>query len=438
MKKRLLVAEHLSISLAVLSILCGLIFFSFSLIQDVWNNSQRYFSSGLSVSETQFYIVYMALVLISVFVSYIIYLLLTSRTRAEIMATNFTKSLSESLDQFRKLYEGAPVPYIILNKKGEIIESNKAALRFFGVVEREIKDKNLFSFVPKEDFEKTEKLLQYYKSNIPINKEEIRMVTKNGEIKWVMLSVFEMINPKDFSYTGLATIFDITDRKQLDQAKTEFVSLASHQLRTPVATVKWYTDMLLSGGLGQLELKQTEYIDTIHKVNEGMIGLIELLLNVSRIEIGTLKVDTKIINVIEITDSVLLELSSQIQERKIKINKQYSDNLKSIKSDPKLLRIVIQNLLSNAVKYAPVDGEVDIIFKESFSEKTITVSDNGIGIPEGEQGKIFTKLFRAGNAHDSQGTGLGLYLVKSIMETLGGNISFVSEENKGSTFTINL
>ncbi|MEK7635455.1 MAG: PAS domain-containing sensor histidine kinase [Patescibacteria group bacterium] len=438
MKKNLLLVEHLSISTVVLVILFGLIFSSFSLIQNVWTDPQRYFSSELSVSETQFYVVYMALVLISVFVSYIIYLLLTLRTRAEIMVLDKTKSLLISLDQFTKLYEGAPVPYIILNKKGEIVESNKAALRFFGVVEKEIIDKNIFSFQPKEDSEKADKFLQYYKSNIPINKEEIRMITKSGEVKWVMLSVFEMKDLKDPTHTGLATIFDITERKQLDQAKTEFVSLASHQLRTPVSTVKWYTDMLRSGSLGELQPKQTEYIDTIYKVNEGMIDLIDLLLNISRTEIGTLKMDIKAANVIDITDNILVELSSQIQEKNININKQYNNKLKNIKSDPKLLRIVIQNLLSNAVKYAPQGGEVGIIFKDSLIEKTISVSDNGIGIPKGEQFKIFTKLFRASNTHDSQGTGLGLYLVKSIMKTIGGDISFISEENKGTTFTIKL
>jgi two-component system, OmpR family, phosphate regulon sensor histidine kinase PhoR len=436
MRKSLLLAEHLTISVVMLIILLGIVFLSFSLVKDVLMDPQRYFSTDLSVSEVQFVIVYLSLVIVSVLVSYIIYLLLTLRTRAEIMVLKANKTLSASLEQFKRLYEGAPVPYIILNEKGEILESNKAALRFFGVVQNEIEGKNLFSYQTKENLEKAEKLLQYYRSDIPIDKEETQMITKSGAVKWVLLSVFEMRDLKNYGRNGLATIFDITERKQLDQAKTEFVSLASHQLRTPVSTVKWYTDMLLSGSFGELLPKQTEYMNIIQEVNEEMIGLIDTLLNVSRIEIGSLKPDLKKINVEELAESVLTELSSQIEEKNININKQYNNNLENIESDPKLLRIVIQNLLSNAVKYTPPDGEVSIVFKDSFTEKAIIISDTGIGIPEKDQDKIFTKLFRADNAGSSQGTGLGLYLVKSIMKTMGGDISFVSEENKGSTFTI--
>jgi len=238
----------------------------------------------------------------------------------------------------------------------------------------------------------------------------------------------------------LATIFDITEQKKLDQAKTEFVSLTSHQLRTPVAAVKWYMDMLLSGNLGELSPKQEEYVNRIHKVNEEMVDLIDTLLNISRIETGSVKVELKQTNVIELTESILLELSSQIEEKRINIIKQYNDNLKNIESDSKLLRIVIQNLISNAIKYTPEGGSVSITFKDFLGDKAIIVSDTGIGIPEEEQDKVFTKLFRANNAKNigSQGTGLGLYLIKSIIEAMGNSIDFVSKENKGSTFTIKL
>jgi len=125
----------------------------------------------------------------------------------------------------------------------------------------------------------------------------------------------------------------------------------------------------------------------------------------------------------------------------LSINKQYGDNLKDIESDPRLLRIAIQNLISNAVKYTPDGGSITITFEDSVGEKAIIISDTGLGIPKEEQDKVFTKLFRADNVRNiknSQGTGLGLYLVKSIVETMGGSIGFVSEESRGSTFTIKL
>lgn len=439
MHKKTVLIEHAIISLVSLFVLLSLIYLGSYFMSDMFSNPQRYFDIDLSPDEFKILAIKLLFIVSSVFISYAIYLILSSKTRGEIIAFNFNKSLTASLSQLNKLYEEAPVPYVLLNEDGKIYKPNKAALRFFGMSLNEIEGKNLFQCEPKEDSEKVEKLLRYYRSGVPINNEEIRIVTKNEQAKWVLLSIFK-IKTEEPNRSGLATIFDITERKQLDQAKTEFVSLASHQLRTPVATVKWYLDMLQSGDLGELSLKQKDYLDRMHNVNEEMVSLIDTLLSISRIEIGTIKPDIKPTNVIDLAESVLSELSFQIQEKNLAIDKQYGENLKDIKSDPKLLRIVIQNLISNAVKYTPKNGSISIILKDSILDKSITVSDTGIGIPESQHDRIFTKLFRADNARkvDSQGTGLGLYLIKSLVETMGGSISFSSKENEGSTFIIKL
>jgi signal transduction histidine kinase len=268
------------------------------------------------------------------------------------------------------------------------------------------------------------------------------MITKSGSVKTVLLSVFAVKNPASSESTGLAMIFDITEQKLLDQQKTEFVSLASHQLRTPLATAKWYTEMLISGDIGEISPKQKEYLERLHMANEEMIDLVDVLLNVSRIEMGTLAIDKKLINVQELTESVLAELSMEIEKKEIHIEKKYNNNLQSVKTDSKLLRIIIQNLIGNAVKYTARGGSVSVVFEESLiNGKKIIVSDTGIGIPKEDQDKIFTKLFRAENVRKLEnvsGTGLGLYLVKSIVNSMGGDISFESEENKGSVFTIKL
>jgi PAS domain S-box-containing protein len=329
----------------------------------------------------------------------------------------------------------------MLNSNGEIREPNKAALRFFGVEQAEIEGKDFFSFQAKNDEVISKNLAQRFKLNIPINREETIMIDKNGKSKWIQLSIFDMQNPASKTRTGLATIVDITELKQLDRAKTEFVSIASHQLRTPLATVKWYTDMMLSGGTGELSEKQKDYVSRLYNVNEDMIDLVETLLNVSRIEIGKLPIERKPTNVENITQSVLEELAPQIAKMGLKIEGQYNGLLQNVESDPKLLRIVIQNLISNAVKYTPQGGTITISFEESSNEKMVVVADTGYGIPKEDQDRIFGKLFRAGNVvkmASSQGTGLGLYLTKSLMEMLGGTISFKSEENKGSVFIITL
>jgi PAS domain S-box-containing protein len=439
MPKKELIKKHFISSFAVLVSLIGFFGFAlFALHQPVFTMKIGAYSTD-TFAFLQFKILAISAVVISTLIAYIIYLYLTSDTRTQLLILSATKDLFESKEQLLKIYESAPVPYLTLDNKGDITDLNKAALRFFGVVAEEMLRKNFFSFLVDEDKERAVQLAQHYGLRMPINREEVRMVNKNGDVHWVLLSVFDMGSSVKNSRLGLVTVFDIDDQKKLDQTKTEFVSLASHQLRTPLATFKWYIEMLLSGGLGELPQKPKEYVSKLCSVNEEMIGLVDTLLNVSRLELGKLVVEKKPTDIQEIVVSILTELSSQITKKNITIKKEYGSGFKNFESDPHLLRIAIHNLLTNAVKYTPEAGCVTITLGESLSGKVISVSDTGVGIPKSEQGKIFQKLFRASNVKDvsaSQSTGLGLYLIKSIVENLGGKISFESEEGKGSTFTI--
>ncbi|MCX6718822.1 MAG: PAS domain-containing sensor histidine kinase [Candidatus Taylorbacteria bacterium] len=349
------------------------------------------------------------------------------------------RGLSLSRDQFKKLFEEAPIPYFILNNKCEITDLNKAGLRFFHAVPEDIIHKDFFSFVAEEDAEYARYLSSSCMSGAPLDKKEIRMISKKGEKKWVQLSVLGITESNNKSLTSLATVFDITDQKNLDQAKTEFVSLASHQLRTPLASIKWYLEMFAHSATGELNPKQTEYLKVLSGVTADMIDLVDTLLNVSRIEIGKISIETKPTNAQEVTDSVLVELATQINKKKMVIVKQYNDILTGMKSDPKLLRIVIHNLFTNAIKYTPEGGMITVQFEDTGGRNQITVTDNGYGIPLAQQDKIFTKMFRADNVKDvstSQSTGLGLYLVKSLVEAMGGAISFHSVEGKGTSFMV--
>lgn len=440
MKNKDINIRHALFSLLSLVILFLLVYFSFSWINKIASENNN-FLFGSSVDLINEYAVRILVITVSVLVSYIIYLLLSSKTRATLVAEEMTKSLYASLEQMSNIYEEAPVPYMTLDNKGVIEDPNKATLRFFEVTPKEIEGVNLFSLISKEDKEKAENLFLHYDSMVPINMEEVRMTTKTGKTRSILLSIFRTENTKKGGKIGLASIFDITERKELDKAKTEFLSLASHQLRTPSATIKWYIDSIVSGDLGEITEKQKEYLERVQKVNENMIELVETLLNVSRIEIGSLKIEKAEVDVPQIIDNVLVELSAIIENKKLNVIKEYQGSLEHAEADPKLLRIVIQNIISNAVKYTPSMGMVKITLKDSFGEKAIIVSDTGIGIPEEDRSKIFTKLFRAHNAQkesESQGTGLGLYLVKSIIETMGGSIDFVSEVGKGSTFTVKI
>ncbi|MBN2094203.1 MAG: PAS domain S-box protein [Candidatus Zambryskibacteria bacterium] len=434
------ITKYIITSLCIFLISLSLFVFSSGLLKNFFGDPNKYINSHFSAEDIRFFILNVLLIFILLLISWIIYLLLSVEYRAASIAGEETESITISLTQFTKLYEESPVPYVILDEAGNINDPNKATLRFFEASREEIEGQNLFYFCSKEDKEKSEKLFEYYKSDMPINKEELQFNTKKENQKFALVSVFLT---KGFgpSNKGLATIFDITERKKLDKAKTEFLSLASHQLRTPTATIKWYADMLLSGSLGEFNEKQKDYINTIQKVNQNMIEITNTLLNISKIEVGSIKPEKKLVNVKELTESIFTELNPQISEKNLNIKKQYNDKLKNVEIDPKFLKIVIHNLISNAVKYTPEGGTISVKFEDSSQGRMIIVSDTGIGIPKAEQDKVFSKLFRAENARNvgtSQSSGLGLYLVKSLIENMGGNIEFSSIENQGSTFIIRL
>lgn len=235
---------------------------------------------------------------------------------------------------------------------------------------------------------------------------------------------------------------DITKEREIDKMKSEFISLASHQLRTPLSSIRWYLELLLGGrgGSGAPNDRQKEYLSVVNESNIRMIELVNSLLNVSRIELGTFMIEPAEENIIEIVDSVLTELTQPISEKNLKIEKNYDQSFPKMLVDKKLMRIIFQNLLTNAVKYTPPEGKIEVCVIKENENMLIKISDTGYGIPNLQKSRIFTKLFRADNvkAKETEGTGLGLYIIKSILDNSGGAITFDSEENKGTTFYVRL
>ena len=245
----------------------------------------------------------------------------------------------------------------------------------------------------------------------------------------------------DNKIIGAVEVFrDITKEREIDKAKTEFVSLASHQLRTPLTTVSWYTEMILKGDVGKVIPDQKKYLKEIYQGNKRMIELVNTLLNVSRLELGTFNANPQPTDAIAIAKSVLDEQKPNIEKKKLVMVENLSKDIPIFSTDPKLLRMVFQNILSNAVEYTAPSGRIELTVSCDTKTVAIKVSDTGYGIPKNQQSQIFTKLFRADNvrAKDTDGTGLGLYITKSVVENSGGKIWFESEENKGSTFYVTL
>lgn len=238
----------------------------------------------------------------------------------------------------------------------------------------------------------------------------------------------------------IEVVRDITQEEEIDRAKTEFVSLASHQLRTPLTAMRWYIELLLKGSMGPLTPEQKASLQEVLASNLNMIELVGALLSVARIEVGTLTVAPALSNIEQLASSVVSELKPEITEKQLHFTEEYDTHIPPMLLDPDLTRIIFQNLLTNAVKYTPVGGSVSLKIRRKGHSVHIEIADTGYGIPKQQQKQLFTKLFRADNVRqkDTNGTGLGLYIVKSIVENSKGKIWFKSEENVGTTFYVQL
>ncbi len=235
---------------------------------------------------------------------------------------------------------------------------------------------------------------------------------------------------------------DITKEEEVDKAKTEFVFLASHQLRTPLTAINWYVEILQGGDAGPLNDKQKEFLLEIDNGSKRMVALVNDLLNVSRLETGRLKIEPVATNLVVFIKDVLKEIEPLIQAKGCQLSLELPQEKVLVKVDQMLLRQVIINLLTNAITYSSIEKKSQIIvsLKVSLNGYTIKITDNGIGIPKEAQSRIYEKFFRADNARTvvAGGNGLGLYLTKQIMDVSGGSIGFESESNKGTTFYVTI
>lgn len=354
-------------------------------------------------------------------------------------------NVEKEKDKLNKILYSIGDGVFVVDKNYNIILYNQAASRISGYTVLEAKGKNyqeIFHFVNEKDglpnYEFIEKAFSTGK--IQEMSKDTLLINKNGEKIAVADSAAPLVG-RDGKTIGCVVVFrDVTKEREVDRAKTEFVSLASHQLRTPLSAINWYAEMLIAGDAGKLTREQKEYVQEIYNGNQRMVDLVNALLDVSRIELGTFSVEPVEVDLKKIMDIVVNELKNKIDTKKLNFSSRVDKHLKSYNGDPKLLNIIFQNLISNAVKYTPDGGEVKVQIKKGIEHLHILVADSGIGIPESQKNKIFTKLFRADNVResDTEGTGLGLYIVKSIIEQSGGSVSFVSKQNKGTVFTVKL
>lgn len=275
--------------------------------------------------------------------------------------------------------------------------------------------------------------------------DDLKVLTTVGmEISLAMENILLYEKEKRFNYKLRAEIAKATRQLQeqnqelqrLDAAKDEFVSIVSHQLRTPLTGIRWFTNLLLGNKKKNLNKEQLDFLEQINTSNKKMIQLVNDLLDVSHIETGyKFKITKEDCLVFPIIQDVLKENIMLIKTKGLKIKNHVPKNLK-IKADRVKIRQVWQNLLSNATNYSPRGKEITIAAEKGADGPIFSVKDEGIGIPQKQQNRLFEKFFRAKNAalQDPNGTGLGLYITRGIIHGHGGDIWFKSAESKGTTF----
>ncbi|MCK4781790.1 HAMP domain-containing histidine kinase [Candidatus Parcubacteria bacterium] len=227
---------------------------------------------------------------------------------------------------------------------------------------------------------------------------------------------------------------------EASRMKTEFINIVSHQLRAPLTNLKWSAEILTSGKLGNVQEKHEEYFGILKENSKRMEDLINDLLTVSRLEQGQLPFKKKEISLDSLTEEMISGFDSFVKASNIKLTFKSEKKPFLIYTDPHQLKIVIENFLDNAIRYIHKKGEINVYLSARGKDAYFEVKDNGVGIPKKDQRYIFQKFFRSKNAlrHQTHGSGLGLFITKSIIKRLGGKIGFNSEENQGTTFWFTL
>lgn len=371
--------------------------------------------------------------------------------------TREARRLSEEKGRTEALLASLGEGVIAVDRRGRVVAMNPAAERMFEVDFRGIRGRHVSEAI----------VLQDEKGRpIPEDERPITISLKTGKTNSTSLAAALYFTRKDGSRLPIAVtstvvkagsdllggvdVFrDISKEKEIDRAKTEFVSLASHQLRTPLTTAKWYLELLQSDGNGFSSGQKTN-LEEVRRSFQRMSELVNDLLSVSRIERGVFSAVQARVDPVELTKKVIEDYRLQLEEKGITLEETYDGPPEAVIADPQLLHIALEDLVSNGIKYSSSRGTLTIVLSRKRTGEEvggrkvrkdsllIAVADTGWGIPKHQQDQIFTKFFRAKNVLDREveGTGLGLYITKAIVEKFGGEIWFESEEGKGTTFFV--
>lgn len=328
-----------------------------------------------------------------------------------------------------------------VNLKGEIIIFNRVAEKLIGFNRSQIINQHydqilqFYNSKTKENYGQFINKVLLEGKDISLPADTVLVTAEKAEIP-VAVNSSPIRNRKGIIAGGIVVFRDITHEKEIEEIRTDLISIASHQLRTPLSEIKGLISLLVDNVGGELEPKQREYMDLLNVANERMINLVNDLLNISRIEQGRLQLNFASCNLGSLAKEVHQSLVFRAGEHKQKFLLTVDPNLPNVTCDPEKTKEIISNLMENALKYTYDGGTINSRVTANQVGVWVLVKDSGVGIPKNHQKDLFQKFSRVENplSRLTTGTGLGLYAVKQLVEKQNGRVWFESIEGKGSTF----
>lgn len=275
---------------------------------------------------------------------------------------------------------------------------------------------------------------------VTITKSEQRIETRSGGRVWTEISYSPIFDDTGRVTSGIAIIRNISKDREVEEIKSDFISIVSHELRTPLTAIKGFLSMTLKHDFGPLSEKQYHYLSRVYQSNQRMIDLVEDLMDATYIESGKISLNIAPVALDAVAASVVSEVAAKGAAGQIMINIRRRQRLPLVLADETRLHQIVLNLVDNAIKYSHPGTEVQISFRVAADELITTVTDHGVGIGKSQIERLFTKFGRIFNPLSVQagGTGLGLYIVKNLVESHEGRIWVTSIESKGSKFNFSL
>jgi len=326
--------------------------------------------------------------------------------------------------------------FVMTDFGGRLMLLNEQARKMLRIKQKTVAEKKLTDYIEEEDIKQNIQDILYARDEHMVKEIDLSFGTYRKFIK----ASKEIVKTREGVDIGIVIVLhDITLEKELEQMKDDFVHGITHDLRSPMTSIRGFVDVLKDGSTGELNEEQKEFLDIIDRSSSKLLGMINNILDVAKLETGKMELTLRELDFKDIITRVIEIIKPQADSGKIDLSAQYDGSIPFIKGDVPLLERVVTNLVGNALKFTPPGGKVIVSCKDLGEDVEVSISDTGEGIPPEYVDRIFDRFQQSpGEKRARTGTGLGLTISKYVVESHKGKIWVESEMHKGSKFTFQI